>query len=104
MFKKYQEDRKRNKFYLFPEYDDKFKEEAYKDGKVFVAVIHPDMHIEYIERNVGKLWETSVYWNINSMDSKYKREGNQHLSLYYDLKVYACPIRYKEQVMAFLAK
>ena len=92
-------DKNANKFYIYPKDENQFKNEAFGDRKIFVQVMHPVslMHpsskVENITRQATKIWSTSVYWNINSMPSSYA--NLIHLSEGRNLKVYACPMRYK---------
>jgi len=89
-FKLLKTDKNNNKYHVYPANEELFKKEAFNKGGIFVGIIHNNGYIEYIERQVSKIWDTSVYWNINSMPTEYK--DLKHLSYAYNLIVYACPI------------
>jgi len=89
-FKLLKTDKNNNKYHVYPANEELFKKEAYRKGGIIVGIIHHNGHIEYIERQVSKIWDTSVYWNINSMPTEYK--DLKHLSYANNLIVYACPI------------
>jgi len=91
-FKLLATDKNNNKYYTYPTNQERFKKEAFANGGIYVGVIHHNGYIEYIERQVSKIWDTSVYWNINSMPTGYK--DLKHLSYVKNLIVYACPIKY----------
>jgi hypothetical protein len=95
-FKLLKTDKNNNKYFTFPEDEVEFKRKAYQNGGIFVKVIHPDGHIEPIVRRVNKMWSKSVYWNINSMPTKYA--SLNRLSKAHNLVVYACPISYKDSI------
>ncbi len=96
MFRKLKKDNKGNEFYIFPGGEDIFKREVYNDGRMSLIVTHPDGYNEHLSRRVGKIWETTVSWNIASMASKYAKE--RHLSCCRNLKVYAFPACCEETV------
>jgi len=89
-FKLLKTDKNNNKYYTYPANEELFKKEAFENEGVIVGIIHQNGYIEYIERRVSKIWETSVYWNINSMPMEYK--NLIHISHANNLTVYACPI------------
>jgi len=89
-FKLLKTDKNNNKYYTYPANEELFKKEAYRKGGIIVGIIHHNGHIEYIERQVSKIWDSSVYWNIYSMPTEYK--DLKHLSFANNLIVYACPI------------
>ena len=100
-FDLYKTDKRNSEYYFYPTNENEFKKEAYESGQVSVKVIHPDGKTETPVRNVSKVWDTSVYWNINSMYSKYildKTGKKKHYSNGCNLKVYACPIAYKDSI------
>jgi hypothetical protein len=88
-FKLLTTDENKNKYYIYPANEELFKREAFESSGIFVGIIHHNGYIEYIERQVNKRWESSVYWNINSMPTKYRKL--KHLSYANNLTVYACP-------------
>lgn len=92
-FKLLNTDKNNNKYYIFPENKDDFIEEGFQDKSIFVIVKHSNGYVENITRQVNKIWKTSIYWNINSMPSSYRKL--KHLSEAHDLVVYAFPMRYK---------
>ncbi len=85
--------RKSNEYYTFPIYEDAFKIEAFEDRGIIVQIIHSDGYVEHLTRKVHKIWETTVLWNIETMYSDYT---GTKLNKIDDIKVYACPLRYKE--------
>jgi hypothetical protein len=89
-FKLLTTDEKNNKYYIYPTDEELFKREAFERGGIFVGIIHHNGYIEYIERQVNKIWKTTVFWNINSMSTQYR--DLKHLSDANNLTVYACPI------------
>lgn len=86
-------ERKSNEYYTFPIYEDAFKIEAFEDRGIIVQIIHSDGYVEHLTRKVHKIWETTVLWNIETMYSNYT---GTKLNKINNLKVYACPLRYKE--------
>jgi len=96
-----EQDTNNNEYYFYPRDERQFKKEAYESGRVFVKAIHPDGKIETKIRKVSKVWSTTVYWNINSMYSDYildDDEQKQHFSEGNNLKIYACPVAYKDNI------
>ena len=86
---------KSNEYYTFPINEDTFKIEAFEDHGIIVKIIHSDNHVEYLRRKVHKIWESTVLWNIETMYSDYT---GTKLNKSNELKVYACPLRYKEAI------
>jgi len=89
-FKLLKTDKNNNKYYTYPANEELFKKEAFKNGGIIVGIIHHNGYVEYIERRVSKIWDSSLYWNINSMPMGYKNLN--HISEANNLIVYACPI------------
>lgn len=98
-------DKNNNEYYFYPIGESEFKNTAYKEGKIFVRVFHPDGKIEDTVRRINKIWASSVLWNINSMYSKYilKNNGEQcHYSEGHNLKVFACPYSFKDSIPNYI--
>jgi len=93
-FKLIEQDNNNNKFYIFPQNETQFKNEAYQDGNIIVKVFHPDGEEELIYRKITKIWNSSVSWNINSMKSI--THNMEQLNYGSNLTAYACPERYKQ--------
>lgn len=94
-------DKNGNEYYFYPIGEAEFKKQAYEQGKIFVRVFHPDGKIEDTIRKINRIWTSSVLWNINSMYSRYIIDnfGREcHYSKGANLKVYACPLSYRDSI------
>ena len=90
-----------NEYYVYPKREDDFKQEAYEERSVFVRAFHPNGKVEDCVRKVNRIWQSTVLWNINSMFSNYIKDDRGeklHFSKGKNLKVYACPVSYKDTI------